>query len=173
MNQLKDSISGQKAPYKTLLTVTKVKNKLIFEFYASYCSFNSYSDKYNDKLWEGDALEVFIETKEKDCYYEFEVAPNGTYFIGHLHNDGKERQLTLLKDEGLETHVSRINDDLLAKFIINTDIFDIPLSPKFNAFRIETDNEKSSKYLMALNPTLSPTFHEPRAFVFLKDYILE
>ena len=64
MLELKDNFTGEKAIYKTLLNIEKQDDVLIFEFYASHCSFYSYSDKFNDPIYNGDVVEVFIKTKE-------------------------------------------------------------------------------------------------------------
>ena len=170
MFELKENITGQKAIYKTLLNIEKQDNVLVFEFYASHCSFYSASNKFNDPIYNGDVVEVFIKTKENNHYLEVELAPNGTLFIGDIFNDGKSRVLTMLENKGIIAETKKNNRDLMAKLIIPYKKYNIPEDIEFNAFRIDTDDGKVNAHLFALNPTLCKTFHKPEAFVNLKNY---
>ena len=41
-------------------------------------------------VWNADAVEVFLSPYAKeDWYYEFDFAPNGSYFLGHIFNPDK------------------------------------------------------------------------------------
>lgn len=41
-------------------------------------------------VWHGDAVEIFLSPYAKeDWYYEFDFAPNGSYFWGHIFNPDK------------------------------------------------------------------------------------
>lgn len=167
MLELKDNITGKRAIYKTLLNIEKQDDYLVFEFYASHCSFFSYSHKFNDPIYNGDVVEVFIKTKEENHYLEIELAPNGTLFIGDIFNDGKRRELTMLENKGIIAETKKNNCDLMAKLIIPYKNYNISEDIVFNAFRIETDGGKSNAHLFALNPTMCDTFHILEAFISL------
>lgn len=171
MYELKENITGGKAIYSTKVKINLNKDVLCFEFYSNHCSMNSYSSTFNDDLFKADVVELFIEKCNSNHYYEIEVAPNGTLFIGDIFNDGQTRKLTYLENKGIDVVVSREKDILITKISIDLNVFCIPNNAKFNAYRIETDGEKPEKYLFALNPTLCPSFHEPSSFVELIELV--
>ena len=80
MERLVDNRSGKEVEPKTLLSVNRINDTLIFEFSAYDSSFNSFSNIDNDELYNGDVVEVFLDLGD-EFYYEFEVAPNGASFF--------------------------------------------------------------------------------------------
>ena len=171
MYELKENTTGGKAVYKTLFNVSKEDDILIFEFYASHCSFNSFSDKFNDPIYNGDVVEVFIDLKEENHYLEIEVAPNGTMFVADIKNINGEFNGTLLNGDGITSQIMKNNSDLIVKITLNSKNYDISEDAKFNAFRIDTDNKKANRHLFALSPTLCGSFHKHEKFLSLKDYL--
>jgi len=173
MFTLKENITGQEAIYKTLFSVNKQENKLIFEFYSSHCSFNSYSTINNDKIYQGDVVEIFITGKTPNHYYEIEVAPNGTIFLEDILNPGENPSgFGFLNPNKIHAKTLKINNDLATSIILDLNEFpDVSEDSMFNAFRIDTDNEKSDKHLFALSPTMCGSFHRPKAFVKLSDFL--
>lgn len=168
MYYLKENCTGKKAIYETSLDILKTEENIVFSFVAKHCSFNSYSDKFNDNLFSGDALEVFIDRNEDNHYLEIEVAPNGTLFIANIdYNDGVNRHIHYLPNKGVAALINKKDDELHCKLIIDREVFNLKDNLKFNAYRIETDGTTPEKHLFALNPTLIFNFHVPNKFISL------
>ncbi len=167
---LKENKTGKEAIYQTGFQIDKTEDKLIVVFKAEHSTFNSYSDKYNDKLYMGDVCEIFIDVGEKDHYYEIEVAPNNAVFFGNIKNNKEGMDCEFIEENFLDTSVTKTNDSYQVTIIIPLEKihYDESYGIKFNAFRIETDGEEPEKYLFALNPTMGPSFHKPEAFIPLK-----
>lgn len=168
MLKFKENIKGGEAKFETLFEVENRKEELYFHFIAKNCSFNSFSDKYNDPIYQGDVVEVFIDRGEKNHYLELEVAPNGTIFFANVLNENGKLLLDYLPNEGLEVINKKENDTLEVVIKINKDRWNLNVPLRFNAYRIDTENVASDKNLFALNPTMSPTFHAPNSFIELK-----
>lgn len=162
MERLLDNRSGKEVEPKTLLSVNRINDTLIFEFSAYDSSLNSFSNIDNDELYNGDVVEVFLDLGD-EFYYEFEVAPNGASFVAKIVNG---------------TPVF-INNDFFApsSFIKDNSYFvtmKIDLSElgnnkkiRYNAFRIETKRIETNYILEALSSTLSNTFHVRDKFIEL------
>lgn len=156
--KLLDNRTGEKAKYKTLFYFKETKNNLIFKFKAFHSSLTSFSNVYNDAIYNGDVCEIFIKNSI-DHYFELEVAPNGTKFLSDIENIDNKIKGTLINRCFFETKVKAKKNKYIVKIILpktnlKTNKYE------FNAFRIETDGEKANKYLFALHPTLSDTFHK-------------
>ena len=172
MHYLKRNIDGSKAIYKTQLEIKKNKSSLSFTFLLEHCSFNSYSNRYNDKLYLGDVIELFITRKQKNHYYEIEVAPNGTLFFADIYNDDKNLSITYLENNGINVNTSNLGDVFCIEVLLSISFFkDLDENTLFNAFRIETDNEKSEKHLFSLSPTYCNNFHKVKYFINLNKNI--
>lgn len=171
MYKFRENITGKKAKYLTECDYRLENNHFLFTLVAHHCSMNSFSNIFNDELYHGDVIEIFISCDKPNQYLEFEIAPNGQLFLAMIeNNDGDFHNIGFLKPDFLEVSTNIKKDAFEAKV-------DICLSKlnyqkgnqiKFNAFRIETDNEQPNKYLFALNPTLSHTFHDMKAFIEVK-----
>lgn len=170
MFYFKDNVTGKEAKYETSLEIDNNEEYIIFSFLAKHCSFNSYSNEFNDELYKGDVLEIFIDRGEPNHYLEIEVAPNGALFIANIdYNDGVNRHINFLENKGICSKNFKEKDTLSCVLTISKKIFKLGNNLRFNAYRIETDGKTSEKYLFALNPTLVPNFHVPNKFVkFIK-----
>ena len=161
---LKENCKNGPIIHPTYFSVTKKDDLFIFSFEAMKSSLFSAHNKYNDPIYEGCVVEVFIEYGKKNHYYEVEVAPNGTVFLADIENiDGK-------------THIFCIDDcSVKSNVKIDVDCYNVTIqipvekikteSPKFNAFRIEVADGK--QYLYALNPTMCDWFHRMEFFIDL------
>ena len=146
---------------------------MAFDFECKNSKFFSWSDKYNDDIWNGDVCEAFISTDGGlDDYYEIEVAPNNTIFLKHIFNDGKSLKAEPVPYDDCFVHseVNIYGNNYRVKFTVELDKMgynkNIPVL--YNAFRIETEGGISNKNLLSLNQTQCDTFHKPEFFVEYK-----
>ena len=72
MKKLVDNLTGKNIKPDTFVSYEIKDGKLIFNFEAYDSSLNSYSNIDNDKLYNGDVVEVFLDVGD-EFYYEFEV----------------------------------------------------------------------------------------------------
>lgn len=166
---LKDNITGNVACYKTTVKISRKKDLILVKYKALSSTLFSYSDKYNDELYKGDVVEIFISLGKPFYYYEFECAPNGTLFYGEIHNENNERTLTLLQNNCIKSKTKQHKNWYSVDLIIDlSKLSGDKNNISYNIFRIDTDGEKPEKHLFALNPTLCDTFHVEKAFIKLK-----
>lgn len=160
--RLFDNRTGEIGVPETLLSFERNDNLLSFSFEAFDSSLNSYSNIHNDKLFNGDVVEVFLDFGD-EFYYEFEVAPNGATFVAKILN----RQIIFI-DDSFFTASASINGNSY-KVTMNIDVSKLKHNAniKFNAYRIETKGIKSDYILQALSPTLCDTFHMREKFIDL------
>ena len=161
---LKDSKTGQTAKYQTVLEYSRVGNSLRFKFTCKNSKFFSAYSEDNEPIYEGDVCEVFLSTGGKiNEYYEIEVAPNGTVFFAKIVNDGGLK--TSFLEKNFSSNVTLNSDGYDVEITIPFESVAIGKHPVyFNAYRIETQGG-SEQTLMALNPTLCPSFHVPEKFI--------
>ncbi len=174
---LKNCRTGEAAVYPTFLDVEETQNCFCFRFTAYRSEYFCPYGGYNEAHYMGDVCEVFLEISP-NCYYEMELTPQGALFLAKitylgLDEAGKVRLETEFVPEAncfVKTCAQIIPGGYRAEFSVEK----APLGPgpfRFNAFRIDTDGGETDKHLFALNPTLQPRFHVPKAFVPLNtDY---
>lgn len=167
--ELKENRYGNKSKYKTFLEYSNIfEKKYRFIFYVYQTKKISKYKNYNSNLYESNVVELFFsDNKNRDKYLEIEVSPNNTHFNAFVIKKQGERELKYIDqsndfiseihDIDKTTQIVTIDIDL-SKFLDSNDIY-------FNAYRIE--NELNSQYLIALNPTLSETFHKTDSFIKL------
>ena len=163
--KLKENLSGQYPDRKTELEIKQTKDCLSFSFICSKSYLRSFSDKNNDTLYRASVVEVFLDVGD-ESYYEIEVAPNGATFFAKILN----RKVKLLDNNLFESHARVENDKYFVDIKINLNKIHNPEALKFNAFRIELDNE-DTQHLYAMFPTFSHTFHVPEKFVLLTPFL--
>ena len=162
--KLKENINNAEVLHPTELAIRKEKGDIVFTFLAKKSSLFSSGANYNDPIYNGCVVEVFLFYGKKNHYYEFEVAPNGTIFLADIENINNKTHIHFIDNCFIKTNVEINGDEYRVTM-------KIPLtkikteSPKFNAFRIETLGNK--QYLYALNPTMCETFHKMEAFIDL------
>lgn len=168
--ELKENITGQKAIYKTEANIEIKDGYLEVNFISHHPSMNSYSNKYNDCIYNADVVEIFLSTKEdKKYYYEIEVAPNNTVFLSEIYNDGKSFSGSLIDECFIKTSSKEENGKWLVNILIPLDKvgYDPKRGIEYNLYRIDTDGEKPNKHLFSLNPTMCGSFHKRNSFVKL------
>lgn len=166
--KLVNNLDGLEAKYLTLFSIEQIDNLLFVKFKCHNSEMFSYSNVNNSEIYNGDVCEIFIESVVNEHYYELEVAPNGTTFFADIHNDGKSFKGALLENNCFEVQVCKKDYGYDASFKIDLSKLKVNKKGiKFNAYRIETDGGETNKFLFALNPTLSGTFHKPEFFIDL------
>lgn len=161
---LKENTNNGHVLHPTELSVRRENDYVVFTFVAKRSSFYSAGNKYNDPLYDGSVVEVFIDYGKANHYYEVEVAPNGAVFLADIENINGKTLINCLDNCFVKTDV-KIDGDAYTATI------KIPLEkikterPKVNAFRIEFVDNK--QYLYALNPTLCDKFHRMEYFIDL------
>ena len=160
---LKDNISGLDGLVKTEFSIKRKGNVLLCRFNAYDSSLNSYSNKDNDRQYDGDVVEIFIDIGEKDSYLEIEVAPNGTTFIANITN----LKINFIDGSFVKPKVKVEGNNYFVDLEIDLSRFNIIKPIYYNAFRIETKNIKTNYILLALSPTLCETFHVRDKFIAL------
>ena len=155
---LKENTTGKEACYKTIFKFKKGLKYLRFSFKAFNSTFNSYSNKYNDPIFNGDVCEIFIRYGKENHHYEIEVAPNNTIFLADITNINDKFSRQLIEKCFLKTSTKILKNKYFVKIKIPKS--KIKTSKiQFNACRIETDGEKPEKHLFALHPTMCDSFH--------------
>ncbi len=171
--ELKNSRTGESIPeFKTIVDVTLTDTEITFEFDCKNSKFFSAHDTYNSDLWEGDVCEAFICTDgTRKFYYEIEVAPNNAVFLKYIENRGAGKIIeNEIKENFVKSEVQLNGNDYKLKFSLPLDKigFSKEKGILYNIFRIETEGGIQDKNLLAMNPTLCPTFHNNDYFVELK-----
>ena len=87
MAELKNNVTGEKSPIKTIFEYSRFGNNMLFKFTCENSKLFSAYSEHNEPIYRGDVCEVFICTGEDiNEYYEIEVAPNGTTFFAKIKN---------------------------------------------------------------------------------------
>ena len=160
MKQLLDNRSGKLSVPTTNVSYKIKDNFFVCSFEAYESSLNSFSNKNNDEIYNGDVVEVFLDLGD-DFYYEFEVAPNGATFIAKILNGN----IIFVENTFFESNVRIEGNNYFVKMKIDLSKLGESKNIKFNAFRIETKGIKPNYILQALCPTLSNSFHVRDKFV--------
>ena len=160
--RLFDNRTGKIGEPLTNVSYEKLGDILIFTFEAFDSSLNSFSNKNNDVIYNGDVVEVFLDFGD-EFYYEFEVAPNGTTFIAKILN----RNIEFIENTFIESNVKVEGNNYFVEMKIDLSKLGGTNNVKLNAFRIETKGIETNYILQALSPTLSDTFHVREKFIKL------
>lgn len=179
--ELKNCRTGERIDeFKTTVEILIVDNKyLTFKFDCKNSRLFSANDKRNSNIYDGDVCEAFICTGEDvNVYYEVEVSPNNCQFLMKMTNlgteiNGDKVKLNIKKepvsdeDNFLISKVEKNGSDYKVEFSLPLDKigYDEQIGIRLNAYRIETEGGETNKHLLALNPTLVPSFHIPEKFV--------
>ena len=161
MHQLKNNRTGELGIPKTEVECFYNDDILVFNFVAHDSSLISFSDKDNDELWRGNVVEIFLDVGEKDFYYEFEVAPNGTTFVAQKYKD----KLVFVNNDFFNAKAETSGSSYNVRMEIDVKRIAKSKELLFNAFRCEGDE------LEALSPTLCDTFHKKENFIPVKDFL--
>ena len=161
MRNLLDNWTGKLANPLTEFSYQRKGNILNVHFKAFNSSLYSFSDKDNDRQYDGDVVEIFLDFGD-DYYLEIEVAPNGTKFVATILN----RHITYIDSSFLKHDVIIKDNNYFVDMEIDLSKFHDLDKIKYNAFRIEVDDSKHV-ILEAVSPTMCETFHVRNKFINL------
>lgn len=163
---------GKPTKFSTRFSVSYTNESVRFHFVSSYTgALNCPYSGENEPVWRGDAVEVFISPFGKeDEYFEFDVAPNLSYYYCHI-----------LNPDGRTAYNHALPDELSAESVVKDGVWETTLevpfsvmlqekaegfkniSWKINAFRYDAINDE----YCALSPTGEINFHISKNFLEL------
>lgn len=168
LDLVSNSGTGEKGASVTAeYTLTSLK----LLFYAYDGDIISYGKAYNEPLWKGDTVEMFVSLGRDDRYLELEVNPDGITYAAAVENEGDGKfGLEFLDEAPFEATVERVADGYVSRWNVPVENlkklgFD-PENAKFNLYM--QDYRADGLKLYALNPTLKDSFHVVSAFLPLK-----
>ena len=166
MVELKNNVTGEKTPFKTVFEYSLLGNSLHFKFSCENSKLFSAYSEHNEPIYRGDVCEVFLCTGESlSEYYEIEVAPNGATFFAKIKNNDGVIVASFL-EKNFESSVTLTEKGYEVDIVVPFDAISAGKHPiRFNAYRIETEGGHENKNLLALNPTMRPFFHVPESFI--------
>jgi hypothetical protein len=166
---LKENFTGKCPIYKTELSIKIEGEFLVAKFIAHDASLFSFGDKYNDDLYCGDVVELFIDVGVENHYYEIEVNPKNLHFLADITNDGNGFSGEKINKDFIQSTVEIDGKTWITNIKIPLEAinYNKDYGIKFNAFRIDTDGGERDKHLFSLSPTLCGTFHKKEAFIKL------
>lgn len=166
---LLDNVTGGEPYRKTAVSACFDNGFIKIEFFAEDDAVISKGEFYNDLLWKGDVVEVFITLGNELRYLEIEVNPDGYQYAKIVDNDGTGEftlsdipyapfnSVVSVSDEGYSAEIS-IPLDGLYRLGFQKD------NAKINLYRQDLMAD-GSMGLYALSPTLCGTFHKTEAFL--------
>ena len=160
---LKDNLTGKPSPIWTKFSIIRDNHHIRCSFEAHDSSLNSFSNTDNDELYKGDVVELFLDIGEKDAYLEIEVAPNGAKFVANIIN----RKINLLNPDIIKSTSVIKENNYFVDIDIDLSKFKVIEPIRFNAYRIETKGIKRDYILLAVNPTLTDSFHVRDRFILM------
>lgn len=166
---LKDNYNHSAPVKKTGVTLYFEDEGLKLLFICQDSAIISKGKSYNDKLYEGDTVELFLTLGEKERYLELEVNPDGVEYAVVVKHSGKEMDITPLEEPPFFTNTVKTGEGWMTSW-------EIPLAKLeklgfdrnnayFNIFRQDYDGGRLNLY--ALSPTGKDTFHDIQSFIKL------
>lgn len=162
--------SGDSPKNETVFSVSFEKGSLNVSFISYDHHVVSKGKAYNDKLYEGDTVEIFITLGKRNKYLELEVNPDGVQYTSVVENNDSSFNITYLVKSPFSSYVKRQADHW--RCVMNIPITNlqelgfIKENAYFNLFRQDYDGEQLNLY--ALNPTYKETFHDVNSFLKLE-----
>lgn len=169
--QLKDNVSGGEPYQSTTLRLCEEGGDLVAEFSVSDTRIQSFGENYNDPLWKGDVVEVFLSTDDKNRYFEAELNPNGVGYAFLVYNkDGLgDIMLTPLDTPPFTATATRTETGWTGVYRFQKaalKALGIPQNTTGNFYR--QDYQGEALYLSALSPTGKANFHIPKSFLSME-----
>lgn len=164
---LKDNRTGKESEYFTEFRFEKKESSFVFEFFCEKSCRFSACEGFNTAIYKGDVCEIFISVGgDRNVYYELEVAPNNSRFFKKIVFDGEQRHATEVADS-FSSQVKNYKNgySVVMEVPFKSIEYREDVETFFNAYRIETENGETDKFLLALSPTLSGSYHKPKYFV--------
>ena len=172
---LVDTVTGLESNNQTMVKFLWDDMFLYVGFYCRYEQINATMSGFNEKLYEEDVVEVFIDdNSDRKTYLEIEVNPLNAVLHYNIHNDlaGTILQFARVSNNIISAVIQNQEEkefmvELAIPFTefitgpgIPPEIGDIWL---FNAYRINNTSRDDFEYL-AYSPTGEINFHIPNCF---------
>lgn len=158
-------------PYQaTEVAIGRDDNALVVRFDCRETAPVSKGKQYNDPLWEGDIVELLITTDASDRYLEIEINPDGIGYAVLIDNRDGEGDIAIepLAVPPFTAEAACCDGGWTTTFKVPFDrLKQLGWDPercRLNLYRQDFDRQ-GNLHLSALSPTMSATFHKPRAFV--------
>lgn len=172
--ELSDFFSGKKAELQTLCDIKVNGNELTVEVYCKGSKFYCPFTENNQRLWEGDVVELFFGfEKEPKSYYEIEISPNKLIFFAKINYFTNKRVDYVNLQNFPYYSVKTEGENYCVTIKVNMSEYEEYISFKnvyFNVFRIDGKNtDNPQRY--ALFPTYGNSFHDPSKMFNLSKFI--
>ncbi len=177
--RLKHNTTGKNNNRDTFARLLWNEKFLYAGFLCKYESINAVLTEFNDRLYNEDVVEIFIDdNRDKKTYIEVEVNPLNAVLHYGIHNDllGKTAAFARL-EQVIQSAVvidaarKTFSVELAIPFSEFITAENIPPNPYdtwlFNLYRIDRETDGSIEY-SALSPTGKDNFHIPSAFAELE-----
>lgn len=162
--ELFDNRTGGEAKRKTLFKMSDSNSEILFEFKVFDDNIFAYGESINDKLYNGDIVEILLSKNKKDEYYEIEVNPDGLKYMAYITHSPQGINIEYL-DLPIRVEHARTDYGWHANIAIDKQDLESLGVSKDSYFAIyRQDKEKEELMLYALFPTFSGSFHKPEYF---------
>jgi hypothetical protein len=172
---LVDTVTGQPPRQKTWCKLLWDEDFLYAAFYCEDDYINACLTGYNDKIYEEEVVEIFLDDNcDLKTYIEIELSPLNTLLHYSMHNDLRGTKIAFARVE--KTIISAVRDDReqniwTAELAIPfTEFLTAPNSPPkkgdkwlMNLYRIDRPLDGSDEYT-AWQPTGKINYHMPEKF---------
>lgn len=172
---LVDTVTGVENDNQTIVKFLWDDTFLYAGFYCKYEQINATKRGFNEKLYEEDVVEVFIDdNRDRKTYMEIEVNPLNAVLHYDIHNDlaGTILQYARVNNNIISAVIQDQKEkEFMVEFAIPfTEFITAPGIPPeigdiwlFNAYRINNSYRDDVEYL-ACSPTGIINFHIPNCF---------
>lgn len=125
---------------------------------------------YNDKLYEGDTVEMFVTLDKRNRYLELEVNPEGVQYAAIVTNEGGNIKIEYIAHSPFVSRTFKIEKGWRSEWDIPLVQLDGLGFDRSNAFYnlYRQDFQKDGLHLYALSPTFQSTFHILDSFIKLE-----
>jgi len=166
---LLDNFTGKMPLQATKFALIRSKDYLYCIFAVQDNCITENRTGYNSKLYEGEVVEIFFATGNRNRYIELEVSPQNTRYCAKVKCNKKAKSIKLLEKCCFTSIVTGMPDGYVTEMKINIKAAENALSTKlpieyFNAYRIDRPKDKVWE-LSAGNPTGKATFHIKESFI--------
>lgn len=167
---LSDNYTGGIPNNPTNVLCRASKEGLFFTFEVTDNDLATYGKNYNDPLWKGDVVEIFLTLGSRNRYLEIEVNPDNAQYAAVITNESGEGdfQIEFINSPPLESTVSKSESGWTANIFMPFDkLKELNWEPKhsfINLYRQDYRPDGELK-LYALSPTMCGSFHKVKSFI--------
>ena len=165
---LKDNFGGK--PFnKTIVYCSLEEDALKLLFISKDSAIISKGLSYNDKLYEGDTVELMITLGDRHRYLELEVNPDGVQYAAIVTKLEDGIDIDYVANCPFSANTERVEGGWRSEWLIPfKNLVELGWDKEdcyFNLYRQDFQGENLNLY--ALSPTECATFHRPERFIKL------